>query len=268
MIVDDNLVDKDFLQTQNFWGDHRLKTYEVFKRGSQMRCIYCGAPADTREHCPSRSFLKEPRPCDLPILPSCNKCNNSFSADELYLKYYIVFMKAAWKGNKPEIKEKLKTHPEVIKAKKNVNNVLKSGKIAFDSKIGRVLEKLARGHCVYELTEAYYDCQWELKEIRYSFRSVVKEEEWGSIEREEYLSDMVLPELGSRLYRNLFVEATESEEVVNTNGQWTKQIMLLWNIVQPENYEYVTYINRDHEMIVKIIIMDFLYAEITFGERW
>ena len=55
-------------------------------------------------------------------------------------------------------------------------------------------------------------------------------------------------------------------ERINSKGQFTEKIMLLWNIVQPENYEYVAYINRNHEMIVKIIIMDFLYAEITFGE--
>ena len=73
-----------------------------------MQCIYCGAPADTREHCPSRTFLKDPRPCDLPVLPSCSKCNNSYSADELYLKSFIVFMRAAWSGCQPEIKKKLK----------------------------------------------------------------------------------------------------------------------------------------------------------------
>lgn len=64
-----------------------------------------------------------------------------------------------------------------------------------------------------------------------------------------------MPELGSRLHRNLFVEASESEDVINSNGKLTEQIMLLWNIVQPVNYEYVAYINRNHEMIVIIIIM-------------
>lgn len=174
MIEDVDSEEKVFLQIQNFWGDERQAPFEVFRRRGQMRCIYCGAPADTREHCPSRTFLKEPRPCNLPVLPSCKKCNNSFSADELYLKAYVAFMKAAWKGNKPEIKETLKNHPEVIKAQENVNNVLETGKIAFDNKIGRVLEKLAMGHCVYELTEAYYECRWELKEIRYFFVRVLK----------------------------------------------------------------------------------------------
>ena len=122
------------------------------------------------------------------------------------------------------------------------------------------------GHCVYELTEAYYECRWELKEIRYIFRSCVKEEEWDSIELAECLSDIILPELGSRLYRNLVV-ATEIGDDVNNTGKLNQQIMLLWNIIQPGNYEYMAYINRNHEMIVKIIIMDFLYGEITFEER-
>lgn len=265
MIKEDNSEEKDFLRTQNFLGDDRLIPYEVYESGRPMQCIYCGEPAYTREHCPSRTFLKEPRPCNLPVLPSCSKCNNSFSADELYLKSYIVFMKAAWTDSKPEIKEELKARPEVLKAQENVNNVLKSEKIVYDNKIGRVLEKLAKGHCVYELTEAYYECQWELRKIRYFFRSFIREEEWDSIEREGYLSDNVLPELGSRLYRNLVV-ATGVGEAVNNTGKLNQQIMLSWTIVQPGNYEYVAYINRNHEMIVKIIIMDFLYAEITFEE--
>ncbi len=116
--ADNKSEEKDFLQTQNFWGDERLVPFEVFRRKGQMRCVYCGEPANTREHCPSRTFLKEPRPCDLPVMPSCSKCNNSFSADELYMKSFIVFMKTAWTDSKPEIKEELKTHPEVIKAQK------------------------------------------------------------------------------------------------------------------------------------------------------
>lgn len=121
----------DFLQTQKFWGDDRLIPYEVFRRGNQMQCIYCGALADTREHCPSRAFLKEPRPCNLPVLPSCSKCNNSYSADELYMKSFILFMKAVWTGSKPEIKEKLKTHPEVIKARNKVSDSQHYGKRKF-----------------------------------------------------------------------------------------------------------------------------------------
>ena len=266
MIKEKNLLDKGFFQTHNFWGDDRLIPYEVFRRGGHLQCIYCGAPADTREHCPSRAFLKEPRPCNLPVLPSCSKCNNSYSADELYLKYFIVFMKAAWTGDKPEIKEKLKTHLEVIKARNKVSEILKTGLIPFDKKICSVLEKLAKGHCVYELTEYYYEYQWTLKEIRYFFRSHVTEEKWSPIGLVECIPDRVLPEFGSRFYRNLIVVDTEAKGSGDNDEHLANQSFLLWNSVQPDYYEYVAYINRNNEMVVKIIIMDFLYAEVTFGE--
>lgn len=72
--------------------------------------------------------------------------------------------------------------------------------------------------------------------------------------------------MGSRCYRHLIVVNTKAKGSGDTAGLSTEQIFLLWNSVQPENYEYVAYINRNNEMVVKIIIMDFLYAEITFCE--
>ena len=128
------------------------------------------------------------------------------------------------------------------------------------------MERLARGHCVYELTEYYYEYQWTLKEIRYFFRSHVTEEEWSSIGLVECIPDRGLPELGSRCYRNLIVVDTEAKGSGDTAGFSAEQTFLLWNSVQPENYEYVAYIDRNNEMVVKIIIMDFLYAEVVFGE--
>lgn len=257
---------EDYLDTKNFWGDNRLIPYEAYKRGTQMKCIYCGDFADTREHCPSRTFLQEPRPCDLPVLPACKKCNNSFSADELYVKTYIEHMKATWLGNKVDVKDKLKTNPQVIKAQEKVNEILKTGKIVFDNKIGLILEKLAKCHCVYELTENYYSHEWELKNISYSFRSFVEENVWDSIERVEYITDCILPEIGSRCFRNIRVLEAVMENI-DSNQETRQHLVLMWNIVQEGNYEYVAYLNCHREMIVKIIIMDFLYAEITFGRR-
>ena len=258
---------KDCLDTQNFWGDNRLFPYEVFKRGTQMKCIYCGDYADTREHCPSRTFLQEPRPCDLPVLPACKKCNNSFSADELYVKTYIEHMKAAWLGNKVEVKSKLKTNPEVIEAQEKVNEILRTGKIVFDNKIGRILEKLAKCHCAYELTENYYSYEWELKDISYTFRSCIEENVWDSIECVEYITDCLLPEIGSRFFRNVYVLEAAVQNLENEKQETKQQLFLIWNVVQEGNYEYVAYLNRYKEMIVKIIIMDFLYAEIIFERR-
>src|SRR3954452_20896773 len=52
-------------------------------------CIYCHGDTDTREHVPSRILLDEPYPENLPVLPACAECNNSFSLDEQYFACLI-----------------------------------------------------------------------------------------------------------------------------------------------------------------------------------
>lgn len=51
----------------NFTGDDRLMPFVDFSRSHLIYCIYCGAPATTREHAPSKAFLKKPYPSDLPF---------------------------------------------------------------------------------------------------------------------------------------------------------------------------------------------------------
>ena len=70
---------------KNFLGDDTIRPHVTFSRKGLHYCIYCGNPSDTREHAPSKVFLRKPYPeDDLPVLPACKKCNNSFSDDELY----------------------------------------------------------------------------------------------------------------------------------------------------------------------------------------
>lgn len=48
-------------------------------------CCYCGGYADTVDHVPSKVFLDEPYPDNLPVVPCCRKCNEEFSLDEEYV---------------------------------------------------------------------------------------------------------------------------------------------------------------------------------------
>lgn len=48
------------------------------------QCIYCGLHPDTRDHVPSKVLLDDPLPPNLPVVPACAKCNQSFSMNELY----------------------------------------------------------------------------------------------------------------------------------------------------------------------------------------
>jgi hypothetical protein len=45
-------------------------------------CVYCGGLADTKDHAPSRCFLRRPLPSNLMTLPACKTCNVRFSTDE------------------------------------------------------------------------------------------------------------------------------------------------------------------------------------------
>lgn len=58
------------------------------------RCVFCGEYADTREHIFARCFFDRPFPKDLLTIPSCHKCNNSFSGDEQYLMYLTDYLKS------------------------------------------------------------------------------------------------------------------------------------------------------------------------------
>lgn len=50
------IEDKEF-NFNKFWGSPLIEPHVVFRRNSNMYCVYCGDKADTREHCPSRAFL-------------------------------------------------------------------------------------------------------------------------------------------------------------------------------------------------------------------
>jgi hypothetical protein len=57
------------------FGDERNEGY----------CIHCGGSDETRDHSPSKVFFDEPYPKNLPVCPSCLRCNNALSIDEEYL---------------------------------------------------------------------------------------------------------------------------------------------------------------------------------------
>ena len=63
------------------------------KKYSDLRlygyCTYCGGEPETRDHVPSKILLDKPFPENLPVVPSCDKCNHDFSKDEEYFACLI-----------------------------------------------------------------------------------------------------------------------------------------------------------------------------------
>src|SRR5262245_33339149 len=51
-------------------------------KGSSEKCVYCGKPADSRDHAPPHCLLRPPLPSNVITLPACKKCNSGFSFAE------------------------------------------------------------------------------------------------------------------------------------------------------------------------------------------
>ena len=84
--TDNDNREEYYKKYNGLWGDSlsRLKKRLVYSRKyKDMICIYCGKVAQTREHCPPRSFFPEHDfPENLRVLPACEECNKGFSHDE------------------------------------------------------------------------------------------------------------------------------------------------------------------------------------------
>ncbi len=56
----------------------------------QPNCIFCGRPADTREHIPAKQFFKGTPDSPLITVPSCLICNKGFQKDEDFFRQFQV----------------------------------------------------------------------------------------------------------------------------------------------------------------------------------
>lgn len=143
----------DNFNFNKYWGSDDYRPRVVFERGSDMQCVYCGEPANTREHCPSKVFLTKPYPSDLPVVPACERCNNGFSSDELYTK---AFIEAYEHHCSYKSKTILLERKEVKEAQQKFEECIDAGEIHFDDRIARILIKLAICHITYELTTGFH----------------------------------------------------------------------------------------------------------------
>ncbi len=53
-------------------------------------CIYCGAPADTRDHVPPKCLFSPPYPGKMITVPACRECNESFGPQEEHCRNILT----------------------------------------------------------------------------------------------------------------------------------------------------------------------------------
>ncbi len=260
------------LSYKEYMGPDELKPYVTFSRKGEHYCIYCGKESDTREHVPSKAFLKEPYPTDLPVLPACRKCNNGFSDDESYTDTYIDCLKmlSGYSNNlSSSNKNRIYKNSAFIDAQNDLKSYYEDNKIPSQDRILRVLTKLAVGHLVYELTEGYGidGCCIVPNYITYKFKFDFSRKEREEFESMIFMDDKILPIIGSRVFGKIYVIESVLQPL-NGNDQKIMPLCFMdWTVVQEDNYQYIAWIEKDDTFHVRIIIKEFLYAEVVFPQR-
>lgn len=213
-------------------------------------CIYCGAPAGTRDHVPSKVLLDEPLPPDLPVVGCCQACNNGFSLDEEYLACFLDCTINGCTSPTVTFREKvariLKSKPQL--AKEIANTCQSEGELQIWypdlDRVKNVLLKLARGHAAYECAEVFRHGP--------DLLSVKPLAIMSTDERKEFELDSpfaIWPEIGSRA----FLRASGM-----IKGELSEHG---WQIVQRERYRYrVDY--SESPFTVKLVLSEYLSCQI------
>ena len=168
-------------------------------------CAFCGRKKiGTRDHCPSRVFLDEPFPENLPVVPACLSCNASFSADEEYLACFVSCVVAGSTDpdtiSREKIKRILKRKPalrariEQARSEMNCTTIFNPE----NERVFAVLIKLAQGHALHEIHES---CGRKPDGIGYLPLSAMTDEQRGVFENPKPVA--IYPEVGSRAMQRL-----------------------------------------------------------------
>jgi len=203
---------------------------------------------ETRDHSPSRVFLDEPYPENLPVVSSCQKCNNSFSLDEEYVACLVECAKTGSVAQaiaaRPKIARTLARKPLLVSR-------LKESRIANDDgitwtaegeRVCAVLVKLARGHVAYEENEPQLGEPASISILPLCAMAASVRDEFESPP-----NTGLWPEVGSRAMHRILVSA---------EGDYP------WIEVQPGRYRYL--VAAGPSLVVRIVIAEYLAATIAW----
>jgi len=226
--------------------------YSCWERGKPSGCIYCGSTADTREHVPSKVFLLEPYPDNLPTVPACKECNNNFSKDEEYVACCVEVLRSI--VNNQTVNEKVRT---ILNEKPHLcelvcSQITDNGseiELSFDRKrIERILEKMAVCLAGFEFDQLSFS---DIQETWFDFATNITEVFKGKFISPHY--SKVFPEISSRFssdYCTFFI--SNHDDAV---------VLMDWIEVQENQFRYQVTVEDDC-VSVKMVISEFLFARV------
>jgi len=219
-------------------------------------CVYCGGERESRDHIPPKVFLDEPYPPELPVVDACNKCNTGYSLDEQYLSCFLEVVLCGTSEpsslSRPKIGRILTDNPGLKRRIDSSGNKGLFGELSWQpevDRVKRVITKLARGHAAYELYPHYE----EPTVIGFTPLSILTNEEQTAFEGNLSEGLNILPELGSRAFKRLFLFGNELVSF-DHNGDWI--------IVQPRRYRYA--VTESDGLIVRIVLSEYLACTVSW----
>lgn len=216
------------------------------------RCVYCGGPAESRDHVPPKILLDEPLPQDVCVLECCILCNQGVSLDEEYLACFLesVLVGSPHEVQRPKIRASLDHNSKLvarIEASARCDELGNKLWIPEAGRVRNVILKLGRGHAAYELSLAQTD---EPQEVSFMPLSVMSAEEREDFENAGAGGMKGWPELGSRA----FLRATGAHPFSESSGPWI--------VVQPGQYRYA--VDQDGGIRIRIVISEYLACIVTW----
>jgi len=182
------------MKNMHSYGDERTLAF----------CAFCGGETGTRDHCPSRIFLDEPYPENLPVVPACSTCNSTFSADEEYLACLVscVTVGSTDPATLPREKtRRILNNKPLLRARIEQTRSVFDGTTIFKAereRVEAVITKLAQGHSLYEL---HVSCINNPDEIKFMPLSLMNKDQREEFEYPEVAR--MWPEVGSRRMQRL-----------------------------------------------------------------
>ena len=231
------------------------KTYYADDRLNDC-CAYCGDFAETEDHVPSRCFLNEPHPQNMPVVPCCHKCNHDFSLDEEYVACFIDCMKENTVD--PNKIQREKTRNSLMHSPRLQERIASQirdfgGMTIYDiekDRFEKIICKLAYGHLAYENDSLLWDSTYDISMWLLPKMSDAQKHSFF-----EPYTGTILPEVCSHGLSHIALHY--GEDGMNSCSS-------CWITVQKNRYSYC--VSPDSNK-VKFIIADFLAAEVQITEN-
>ena len=218
-------------------------------------CVHCGNGIDeavsNRDHVPSKSFLREPQPANLPFILVCKACNEGYSLDE---EYFATCLGCVLSGSTdperqqdPRIQRILSRSPALrarIEQSRSESQTL-SGEHRImwtpeRPRIDRVILKNARGHAFFEYGEPMLDAPAHIWSAPVE---TMTPEDWHCFH--EVATSNAWPEVGSRMMTRVLT----GQDLVDG-----------WVVVQDGSYRYS--VIQEGRIVVRSVISDYLATEV------